>query len=350
VLVRKRRSKPCRLQNTGSNLLDEINMRQQGATRLGLWVQDAHLLVKLLTHDLDRFQKVRVVRNHDCHIKPAHMRIMQQMSGQVYIRSFFFRLDHHGVSLRLSRRYNDRHIAQKDRYGAWYSTQTTVNVIDALLLLASRETPGMQVPLQVAVNGASQALPANIAQTLSPQVLDISRLSHAGKNTIEISGGKGTLTSAQTVAAYYVQWTSALAAPKAGPLKLSVACDQTRLVLGVKVTCSVNAERIGSAGHGMMIAEIGIPPGVDVDREALQRQVSESGWDLSSFEVLPDRIVAYLWPKAGGTKFSLSFTPRMAIDAQAAPHTLFDYYNPDASVTIAPDRFIVREPSTASTH
>jgi len=241
-------------------------------------------------------------------------------------------------------------VAQKDRYGAWYSTQTTVNVIDALLLLASRETPGTQAPLQVAVNGASQALPANIAQTLSPQVLDISRLSHAGKNTIEISGGKGTLTSAQTVAAYYVQWTSALAAPKAGPLKLSVACDQTRLVLGVKVTCSVNAERIGSAGHGMMIAEIGIPPGVDVDREALQKQVSESGWDLSSFEVLPDRIVAYLWPKAGGTKFSLSFTPRMAIDAQAAPHTLFDYYNPDASVTIAPDHFIVREPSTASTH
>jgi hypothetical protein len=38
----------------------------------------------------------------------------------------------------------------------------------------------------------------------------------------------------------------------------------------------------------------------------------------------------------------------MAIDAQSTPHTLFDYYNPDASVTLAPDRFIVMESSTAS--
>jgi A-macroglobulin receptor binding domain len=98
----------------------------------------------------------------------------------------------------------------------------------------------------------------------------------------------------------------------------------------------------------MMIAEIGIPPGVDVDREGLQKQMSENGWDLSSFDVLPDRIVAYVWPRADGTKFALSFTARMAVDAQAAPHTLFDYYNPDASVTIAPDRFTVVEPALAA--
>jgi len=73
--------------------------------------------------------------------------------------------------------------------------------------------------------------------------------------------------------------------------------------------------------------------------------MSESGWDLSSFDVLPDRIVVYLWPRAGGTKFSLSITARMAVDAQAAPHTLYDDYNPEASVTIAPDRFAVVEPS-----
>jgi hypothetical protein len=47
----------------------------------------------------------------------------------------------------------------------------------------------------------------------------------------------------------------------------------------------------------MMIAEIGIPPGVDVDREGLQKQMSENGWEPSSFDVLPDRIVAYLWPR-----------------------------------------------------
>ena len=235
-------------------------------------------------------------------------------------------------------------IEQKDRYGVWYSTQTTVNVIDALLLLASRETSGTQAPLRIAVNGTAHALSPTAPHVLGPQILDISSLAHPGNNTVEISGGNGTLGSAQTIADYYVRWNSPLAAPKSGPLKLSVTCDRTQLEVGAKGTCAVLAERIGSAGHGMMIAEIGVPPGVDVDRESLKKQISENGWDLSSFDVLPDRIVAYLWPRAGGTKFSLSFTTRMAIDAQAAPHTLFDYYNPDASVTIAPDRFTVVEP------
>jgi len=60
---------------------------------------------------------------------------------------------------------------------------------------------------------------------------------------------------------------------------------------------------------------------------------------------LPDRVIAYVWPRAGGTQFSLTFKPRMAIDAVAAPHSLYDYYNPDASVTVAPDRFLVVEPA-----
>jgi hypothetical protein len=232
-------------------------------------------------------------------------------------------------------------IEQKDRYGVWYSTQTTVNVIDALLLLAEREKPRTPAPLRVTVNGSPQSLPANTGPGLGPQVIDLSRLVHPGKNTVEVSGGSGTLATAQSVADYYVPWSSTLAAPAPGPLKLSVTCDHLRLEVGGKVTCNILAERIGSAGHGMMIAEIGVPPGVDIDREGLQRQISESGWDLSAFDVLPDRVIAYVWPRAGGTWFSVSFTPRMAIDAVSAPRTLFDYYNPDATVTARPDRFVV---------
>jgi hypothetical protein len=247
----------------------------------------------------------------------------------------------HSNNTRLIDRGLEFLVEQKDRYGAWYSTQTTVNVIDALLLLAARERSAMPAPLHVAVNGLPQALPASTAQTPGPQLIDISSLIHAGKNTVELSGGSGELATAQTVADYYVPWSSSLAVPLSGPLKLDVACDRVRLEVGQKATCKVVAERTGSAGHGMMIAEIGIPPGVDVDREELHKQISESGWDLSSFEVLPDRVIAYIWPHAGGTDFSITFTPRMAIDAVSAPHTLFDYYNPDASVSVAPNRFVV---------
>jgi hypothetical protein len=238
-------------------------------------------------------------------------------------------------------------VEQKDRYGAWYSTQTTVNVINALLLLAQHENAGSRLPLQIKVNGSLQSLTASAAQPFGPQVMDISSVAHAGKNTVEISGGDSTL-SAQTVSDYYVPWSSSLAVPKIGPLKLHVKCDRTHLEVGSTATCNVLAERVGFAGYGMMVAEIGLPPGVEVDREALQKQVSETGWELSSVDVLPDRIIAYVWPRAGGTRFSVTFKARMAMNAESAPHTLFDYYNPDASVTLAPDRFTVVEPAVTA--
>ncbi len=230
-------------------------------------------------------------------------------------------------------------IHEKDRYGAWYTTQTTVNVTEALLLLAAREKESAG-PLQVKVNGSP--VQVKDGSSLTVQVLDVSSLVRQGSNTVLVSGGNG-VSSAQVVENYYVPWTSGSATSGQGPLKLDVNCDHLQAEIGANVTCQVKAERIGSAGYGMMIAEIGVPPGVEVDREALQKQTSESGWELSYFEVLPDRVVTYLWPRAGGTKFFVRFKGRMAIDAKAAPHRLWDYYNPDAVVTMEPGRFVIRD-------
>src|SRR5574341_1286003 len=53
----------------------------------------------------------------------------------------------------------------------------------------------------------------------------------------------------------------------------------------------VVAERVASRGYRMMLAEIGLPPGADVDRASLEQAVKESGWDLNHYDVLPDRVV-----------------------------------------------------------
>jgi hypothetical protein len=34
-------------------------------------------------------------------------------------------------------------------------------------------------------------------------------------------------------------------------------------------------------GYGVTLAEIGLPPGADVDRESLERAAQESGWTLN---------------------------------------------------------------------
>ena len=70
--------------------------------------------------------------------------------------------------------------------------------------------------------------------------------------------------------------------------------------------------------------------------------VKESGWDLSRYDVLPDRLVVYLWPRAGGTRFSFSFRPRLGMRAKAAASQLYDYYNPEARAVVAPTKFVIR--------
>jgi len=90
----------------------------------------------------------------------------------------------------------------------------------------------------------------------------------------------------------------------------------------------------------MMLAEVGLPPGADVDRTALGRLLDTG--TIDRYEVQPDRIVFYLWPSsAERKKFSFSFTPRYAVRAKAAPAKLTDYDNFDLNAVLAPMSFVV---------
>jgi hypothetical protein len=92
----------------------------------------------------------------------------------------------------------------------------------------------------------------------------------------------------------------------------------------------------------MMLAEIGLPPGADVDRASIEHAMREAGWGINQYDVLPDRLVVYLWPRAGGTKFDFKFKPRFGLKAKSAPSVLYDYYNPEARTTVTPTAFVVR--------
>jgi hypothetical protein len=80
----------------------------------------------------------------------------------------------------------------------------------------------------------------------------------------------------------------------------------------------------------MVIAEVGLPPGAEVDRGTLDEAA------VDSYEVAPDHVTFYVWPQANDTKFAFTFRPRYAIRAVSAPSVLYDYYNPDARVVLPP--------------
>jgi CD109 antigen len=241
-------------------------------------------------------------------------------------------------------------LQQKDRYGVWYSGQATIDVLSALLKgIDSLPSTNTDARLTTYVNG-KPAPPFKAWSSASGalEIVDISDLIQPGDNTITVENGNAlSSASVQAVAEYYVPWTGTPVTEATRPgdsdaLRLAVRFDKTEARAGEDVRCSVDAERIGSRGWGMMIAEIGLPPGADVDRRVLDDVIKTSGWTVSHYDVLPDRLVLYLWPNAGGTKLTFEFHPRYGLKARTAPSVLYDYYNPEALVALPPADFNVQ--------
>jgi uncharacterized protein YfaS (alpha-2-macroglobulin family) len=245
-------------------------------------------------------------------------------------------------------------LRNKDRYGVWLSTQATINVLDTLISLNEGEagTSNMTGTAEIVVNGkrvTSVAMPSG-AQLTNPITVDLSSFLNRGNNRVEIRrSGNTNRASAQLVETHYEPWDQGALQMRenfklrnSSALRLAVNYDKLEAKVGEEIVCNVTAERIGHQGYGMMLAEIGLPPGADVDRESLERAAQESGWSLNHYDVLPDRVIAYLWPRAGGLKFSFKFKPRYGVKAQTAPSALYDYYNPEARVAIAPSRIVVK--------
>ncbi|HKR13850.1 MAG TPA: alpha-2-macroglobulin family protein [Pyrinomonadaceae bacterium] len=235
-------------------------------------------------------------------------------------------------------------LKQKDRHGVWYSTQATVNVLDAMLLLFSLDRPGSaaaQSATDIVVNGNRvQSLPLN-DRLNNPVTVDISQALRTGTNRVEIKRPKGLpFASVQAVANYYVSWSDSKPAGAKTDLRLQVKFDKTDAKINDEITCRVEAERVGFRGYGMMLAEIGIPPGAEVDRSSLQTALKNR--TINQYDVLPDRVVVYLWPRAGGVSFNFKFRPRFGLKAKTAASTLYDYYNPEAAVVVAPSVFTVQ--------
>jgi len=236
-------------------------------------------------------------------------------------------------------------LKQQDRYGVWYSTQATINVLDALLaLLSSNKSADVrESQAEIVVNGrVVQTVTIPAARELtSPIVVDVAKFLSTGDNRVEIKRpAGGPLASVQAVADYYVPWSN-VAEPKSD-LRLVAKFDKRVGTTSDEITCHVEAERVGFRGYGMMLAEIGLPPGADVDRSSLETAMASSEWSFTQYDVLPDRVVVYLWPRAGAVKFDFKFRPRFGLNAKTAASVIYDYYNPESRTVVQPATFKIK--------
>lgn len=230
-------------------------------------------------------------------------------------------------------------LRNKDRYGVWYSTQTTVNVLDALILLQklrmnSEKTADEKT--EIYINGKkAQEFSVSDKGLNKPVIFDASAFLTADNNRIEIkTSGDLNLAMAQIVSKHYINWNDAREVSLYFDLKVDF--DKLQAKIGEEITCKVLLQRKDSR-YGMILAEIGLPPGADVDRAGLEKAKSEGR--VSRYDILPDRVIVYSWASA---EFNFKFKPRFGLNAQTAPSLVYDYYNEEAKATLAPQKFEVK--------
>ena len=233
----------------------------------------------------------------------------------------------------------------KDGYGVWHSTQATINVLNTLLMIFAQKGRDTETgsTAQIEINGrAVQTVTIPETRRLaSPIIVPITSFLSSGKNRIEIKRPDGAaFSSVQALASYYAPWTDRSLYSSSSELRFTTRFDKTEGKIGDSITCHFEAERIGFRGYGMLLAEIGLPPGADVDRSSLEN--ARKDWKIMQYDVMPDRILFYLWPLAGGVKLDFKFRPRFGLAAKTAPSVIYDYYNPESRLVVAPVKFRIK--------
>jgi hypothetical protein len=229
----------------------------------------------------------------------------------------------------------------KDRFGTWHSTQTTVNVLDALIgsISGNFDPSANGGAMRIIVNGRTVAeIPPAGKKLGLPKEIDVSGFLDRQVNRVEVAGDNGSAVSmAQVVATHYADWKTFAAEDRY--FDFAVDFDRTKAGAGEEIGVRVRAAGKRRTG-GMAVAEIGLPPGAEIDRQSLETARKATGF--SRYEIRPDRLVIYFW-NTREVDFSFRFRPRFAMKAVSAPSVVYDYYNEEARRELPPAGFEVVE-------
>ncbi len=230
-------------------------------------------------------------------------------------------------------------VRNKDSFGTWSTTQATILSLKALIESAKAGEPTQEVIVRVSLNG-EEADPIQI----TPENFDVVQLvtftdkAVEGDNTVRIEiEGKGKLMY-QVTARYYVPWE--LVPPEEREaMTINVRYDRTDLQVNDTVRVDVTAKLNVEGTAKMVVLDLGIPPGFEVQAEDLSARVQQDlqkgeeypGATVKRFDLTGRQIIVYLQNLSYGEPISFHYRLRAKypLKVKTPASTAYDYYNPD---------------------
>jgi hypothetical protein len=248
-------------------------------------------------------------------------------------------------------------VRNKDSFGTWSTTQATILSLKALIESAKAGEPTENVTVRVSLNGEEadpiQITPENfdVVQLVTfsdntatgsnvdkPAEAGVGETTTEGVNVIRIEvEGKGNLMY-QVTARYYVPWE--LVPPEEREaMTINVRYDRTDLQVDDSVRVDVMAKLNIEGTAKMVVLDLGIPPGFEVQAEDLSARVQQDfqkgeeypGATVKRFDLTGRQIIVYLQNLSYGEPISFHYGLRAKypLRVKTPASTAYDYYNPD---------------------
>jgi 5-hydroxyisourate hydrolase-like protein (transthyretin family) len=240
-------------------------------------------------------------------------------------------------------------IGQMDSDGGFHTTQATVLALQALLMGAKLGAEGSDATVNVVLDERQpQALTITQENFNVVQEVQFDDLAAGEEHEISVAVVGERRLNYQVVTEYYVPWEKVApqaVTPDKPALHMEVSYDRTELVTGETVKAEVRFE-IEAPGEpaeaGMLLVDVGVPPGFDPLTEDLEALVNEGMIDR--YELTERQILFYLSDVPSGEPHRLDYRlrARFPVEAQAPASQAYDYYTPAQRDLNPPQRFKVR--------
>jgi 5-hydroxyisourate hydrolase-like protein (transthyretin family) len=216
-------------------------------------------------------------------------------------------------------------IRSKDARGVWYTTQGTVIALRSLVAALGGSAEEVDAQIAVALNG-KEIKKLKITDENADLMHQID-LTEFLEKTNEVSitvQGEGNFMY-EIVNAYYIPWKE-LPRPAQPPFTINVDYDRTQLTINdmVDVDVEVRLNRAGTAQ--MVMVDLGIPPGFEVQTPSLNELV---GKKIQKYSLTPRQLIIYLdeVDSKKPVRLSYSIKAKYPIKAKIRASRVYEYYN-----------------------
>ncbi|MBM3240529.1 DUF4159 domain-containing protein [Candidatus Poribacteria bacterium] len=234
-------------------------------------------------------------------------------------------------------------IRQKDSNGTWRGTQATILALKALLMSIGSMTEKVDATVKILINGAeAERLRITPENSDVMRLVDLEQQTIEGFNTVQLKlEGKGSLMY-QIVGKFYLPWKAG-EKPEIEPLSIDVVYDKRELEKDDMVTCKVTVVNNKPATANMVLVDLGIPPGFEVQTDGLTELV-ESG-TIKKFNLTSRQIIIYFDKLISKQPVELKYRIRakFPIKAKTRVSRVYEYYNPEVESFAEPVELVVTD-------